>query len=94
MRHEVQQAKDVRFQIADQLLGFSDLPTKGDYLYANDDPDHAEYVVGVDWIKTVPVSQAVREVGFFGNQNSVCCPRDQKWTYTIERLKTILGIQL
>lgn len=94
VRHEVQQAKDVRFQVADQLLGFSDLPTKGDYLYANDDPDHAEHVVGVDWIKTVPVSQAVREVGFFGNQNSVCRPRDQKWTYTIERLKTIWGIQL
>lgn len=50
-------------------------------------PEKAEYFVPVQWIKTVPLSEAVREKGFFGNQNSVARPRDAKWTYTIDRLK-------
>lgn len=92
VRHEVSQAKDVRFSIDGQELGFSDLPVTGDYLYAENEPDKAEYVVQVDWIKTIPESQAVKELGFFGNQNSVCRPRDQKWVYTVDRLKTLWGI--
>ena len=63
------------------------------YLYASDDPANAEYVVQVDWIKTVLETQAVKEIGFFGNQNSVCRPRDQKWVYTVERLKKVWGIE-
>lgn len=92
VRREVEQAKDVRFAIDGQELGFADLPVTGDYLYSEDEPDKAEYVVQVDWIKTIPESQAVKELGFFGNQNSVCRPRDQKWVYTVDRLKTIWGI--
>lgn len=76
VRKEVQQAKDVRFSIDGQQVGFSDLHTEADYLYSSEDPINAEYVVLVDWIKTVPESQAVKEIGFFGNQNSVCRPRD------------------
>lgn len=92
VRKEVQQAKDVRFSIDGQQVGFSDLHTEADYLYSSEDPINAEYVVLVDWIKTVPESQAVKEIGFFGNQNSVCRPRDQKWVYTVERLKKVWGI--
>ena len=47
----------------------------------------AEYIVKVEWIKTVPEEKAVKELGFFGNQNSVCKPRNEKWEFTIERLK-------
>lgn len=54
---------------------------------ASDDPGKAEYLVRVNWIKTVPTSQAVKEKGFFGNQNSVARPRTPKWDYTIDRLK-------
>ena len=43
--------------------------------------------------RQVPESQAVKEIGFFGNQNSVCRPRDQKWVYTVERLKKVWGIE-
>ena len=93
VRSEVQQAKDVRFTVDGQQVGFSSLQTQGDYLYSNDDPVNAEYVVLVDWLKTIPEAQAVREIGFFGNQNSVCRPRDQKWVYTVERLKKIWGIE-
>lgn len=93
VRSEVQQAKDVRFTVDGQQVGFSSLQTQGNYLYSNDDPVNAEYVVQVDWLKTIPESQAVKEIGFFGNQNSVCRPRDQKWVYTVERLKKIWGIE-
>lgn len=57
------------------------------------DPDMTEYLVRVKWIKTVPLSQAVRERGFFGNQNCVVQPKDAKWPYTVERLKQRFGIQ-
>ena len=53
----------------------------------NDDPDTAEYFVRVDWLDAVPVSEAVYEVGFFGNQNTVCQPTTPKWRHTVERLK-------
>ena len=33
------------------------------------------------------VSEAVREIGMFGNQNTVCRPTTPKWRWTIERLK-------
>ncbi|TKD34384.1 endonuclease NucS domain-containing protein [Azotobacter chroococcum] len=52
-----------------------------------DDPERCEYFVPVTWLQTVPVSQAVREVGMFGNQNTVCRPTTPKWRWTVERLK-------
>lgn len=85
-------AKDVLFDNNGQQLGFADLSVKGNYLYSLDDPNKAEYVVKVNWIKTIPENQAVKELGFFGNQNSVCRPRAQKWDYTVDRLKKIWNI--
>lgn len=55
--------------------------------------DKAEYVVPVEWIHSVEESEAVNEVGLFGNQNSVAQPRTPKWNHTVDRLKTIWGIQ-
>jgi hypothetical protein len=52
-----------------------------------DNEDMAEYLVRVKWIRTVPLSQAIHEVGFFGNQNSVCRPTVPKWDHTVERLR-------
>lgn len=46
----------------------------------------AEHMVRVEWIKTVPLAQAVREKGFFGNTNSAAGPRSKKWVHTIKRL--------
>jgi len=57
-----------------------------------DDPDNAEYLVGVNWIKTVPVAEAIKEKGFFGNQNTVATPTSPKWQHTVERLKKRFGI--
>jgi hypothetical protein len=54
-----------------------------------DNPDKAEYFVAVDWLDTVPDTEAINEVGLFGNQNTVCQPTSPKWRHTVERLKTI-----
>ena len=53
-----------------------------------DDPEKAEYFVPVQWLDTKSESEAVHEMGFFGNQNTVCRPRAPKWGHTVERLKT------
>ncbi|WCD78507.1 endonuclease NucS domain-containing protein [Pseudomonas sp. TUM22785] len=51
------------------------------------DLERCEYFVPVTWTHTVPQSEAVKEVGLFGNQNTVCRPTTPKWRWTIERLK-------
>jgi len=58
----------------------------------SEDPEHAEWLVRVKWLKTVPVSQAVQEKGFFGNQNTVARPVDPSWEFTISRLKERFGV--
>jgi hypothetical protein len=52
-----------------------------------DDPVKAEYLVRVRWLKTVQLSQAIKERGFFGNQNSVARPTTPSWVHTVQRLK-------
>jgi hypothetical protein len=51
------------------------------------DPERCEYFVPILWLQTVPLEKAVKEIGFFGNQNSVCKPTTPKWRATVERLK-------
>jgi len=61
----------------------------GTELEASDifDESHSEHFVGVKWIKTVGVGKAIKEKGFFGNQNIVASPKSDKWEYTIQRLR-------
>lgn len=56
------------------------------------DEEHGEHFVGIKWMKVVDVRDAVRERGFFGNQNTVARPRAKKWAFTIERLKAVWNI--
>ena len=58
-----------------------------------DNDDKAEYLVRVKWIRTLPLNEAIHEVGFFGNQNSVCRPTAPKWNHTVERLKQRFRIE-
>ncbi|MCK4391765.1 DUF91 domain-containing protein [Candidatus Bipolaricaulota bacterium] len=58
-----------------------------------DDPEVAPYIVGVRWIKTVPVEEAIHEKGFFGNQNTVCKPTSKRWQHTVDRLKQHFGVE-
>ena len=54
-----------------------------------DDEEQGEYFVKVRWLKAVELHEAVKEIGFFGNQNTVARPRAQSWNFTVERLKTV-----
>jgi len=64
------------------VLKYSDL-----YRQNADDPDKSEYFVPVKWLETRSELEAVNEVGFFGNQNTVCKPTTPKWRFTVEKLK-------
>lgn len=86
-------AKDVLFLVDGETKGLAELPLKGQYLYNSDNPEKAEYLVKVHWLKTVPATQAVKETGFFGNQNTVCRPQTDKWNFTVRRLKEIWHIE-
>ena len=54
--------------------------------------EEGEVFVPLEWIQTRPISKAFSEVGFFGNQNTVCRPRTSKWNHTVDRLKHLFGI--
>ena len=83
----VQPALDVVFDVNGEELGMRELPLRGNYLYSSDDPENAEYVVKMRWLKTVSASNAIKELGFFVYQNSVCRPLTEKWNFTVDRLK-------
>lgn len=55
-----------------------------------DNPELSEYVVGVDWLKTVPVRDAIRQKGFFAKQNTVCRLSS---SFTINTLIEVFGIE-
>jgi hypothetical protein len=49
--------------------------------------DDQEFFVKIKWIKTFSRADAYDELGFFGNQNSVCKPTAPRWRSTVEHLK-------
>lgn len=57
-----------------------------------DDEEQCEYFVPIEWLHTRELNKAVKEVGFFGNQNTVCRPRTTKWDHTVGRLKRAFGV--
>lgn len=61
--------------------------TEGDYL-ADGTGENCAWFVPMNWSHTVPEKEAVREVGFFGNQNSVAKPKSEKWHHTVKTLKS------
>lgn len=75
---EMQMAKDTCFMVDDKEKYMQELPLKGEYYCGEDNLEKAEYIVKVNWIKTVPEDKAVKELGFFGNQNTVCRPTSEK----------------
>lgn len=67
--------------------------TAPDMFKCKDDEDRAEYLAKVKWLKTVDLNNAIREKGFFGNQNTVCKPITKKWQHTVDRLKKRFGVE-
>ena len=58
------------------------------------DRDTVEKVVPIHWLHTVPLERAVKETGFFGNQNTVAKPTAEKWVRTVDRLSTRFGVPI
>ncbi len=84
----VQMAKDTTFEIDGQEKNLFELDLNGNYLAEKkEDEDNAEYIVKVNWIKTFETKFATKELGFFGNQNTVCRPGNSKWIFTVDYLK-------
>lgn len=54
------------------------------------DPDKAEYMVRMQWLKTVPLEQAYWEKGMYSNQNTVTKLRNK---FTLERLVKHFGLE-
>ncbi len=76
-------------------ISIFDAPIKGNLTHPSDnDPGTDEYLVRVDWIRTVPLDGAIKEKGFFGNQNSAAKPRAKSWRHTVERLSKRFKIEL
>ena len=83
-----QKYKDFVVQTSEGEMPFSKALRNGHYHeQLADDDERCEYFVPVRWLQTVPVAQAVQEIGMFGNQNTVCQPKTPKWRTTVERLK-------
>lgn len=89
---EIRMAKEAQVLVDGEWKELRSLPLKGDYFYSPENPEEAEFIVPVSWIKTVPIAQAIKETGFFGNQNTVCRPKTAKWQFTIDRLKSLWNI--
>lgn len=84
-------AKDVILRDGKNIYELSNLANYHKQ-YKNDD-DKAEYIVKVKWIHNVGLDQAVKEIGFFGNQNTVARPKAVRWTHTIDRLKEVWDLK-
>jgi hypothetical protein len=56
------------------------------------DTEEQEYFVKVKWLTTLPRAEAYDELGFFGNENSVCKPTAPRWRNTVEHLKSRFDI--
>lgn len=84
-------AKDFKVKPPTGTAPLLDAPLKATNMGVNaEDPDTAEWVVAVEWTKTVPLSNAFWEIGLFANQNTACRLRDQN---TINRVSEFFGVE-
>jgi hypothetical protein len=63
-----------------------DVSERGDYR-SRIGTEEQEWFVPVRWLNAVPRQECFNELGFFGNQNSVCRPTAAHWRHTVDRLK-------
>lgn len=84
VKEEVLPVRDFTVEINGKTIPILDAPPMAPKMYDNaDDPKLSEYLVRVEWIKTLPREEAIWETGMFANQNTVCRLRNR---FTIERL--------
>lgn len=89
VRSEPQKMTEFKVRTAEgELPALEVLHFRDVYKQYLNEPELHETFIAVEWLDTVPVEEAVSEVGLFGNQNTVCRPTTPKWRHTVERLKT------
>ncbi len=77
------------FMVEDRETPITEAPLDGDLSQNKDDPELREYLIGVDWIETVEMENAVWEKGMYANQNTVTRLKDQQ---TLDTLYDAFGI--
>jgi hypothetical protein len=79
-----QRVRDFKVEVDGKVVPILEAPLVAKQLGKGaDDPEKSEYLVRVEWIKTLSREEAIREKGLFANQNSAAKLRHQ---YTLERL--------
>lgn len=83
--------RDFKVKVADQnvLIGDANLTCTAVKEALDEDEEHTEWFVRVDWIKTVDVDQAFREKGLRANQNSAFKLRHE---FTLKKLLEFFGL--
>jgi hypothetical protein len=85
-----QRFEEARVMIEGAEVALDDQPLSGTYTHQGDDVDeNAEWVVPVEWTKTVPERDACWEKGMFASQHSACKLRQE---FTLDRLAEHFGI--
>ena len=79
-------ASEFEVQNDGNTVSILDIKTSANY-GARVNTDDQEYFVKIKWLKTLSRSEAYDELGFFGNQNSVCKPTAARWRSTVDHLK-------
>jgi hypothetical protein len=83
-------AAEFRIELRGRESRLLDAPLNASSMSENsNDPEKSEFVVRVDWLKTVSIKEAVWEKGMFANQNSACRLRNR---FTLEHLYDAFGI--
>ena len=79
-----QRVKDFEVEVDGHRLPILEAPLKAPKMGDRaDDEEQSEYLVRVEWQKTLPKEEAIWEKGMFANQNTVVRLRDP---FTLERL--------
>ena len=82
---------DFKVEVNGESIPFLEAPRKAHNPGERaDDSELSEYVVRVEWIKTLDRNQAYREKGLFGNQNTVTKLRNR---FTLEKLIGHFGLE-
>lgn len=74
VKREAQPYEEAEFLIDGELRKMTDLKLMADYRHdaPDDGQDRREWVVAVNWLKTVSREDALWKAGMFANQNSAC----------------------
>jgi hypothetical protein len=85
-----QRVRDFKVEVDSKTIPILDAPLVATQMDRKaDDPEKCEYLVRVDWIKTLSRDEAIREKGMFANQNSATKLRHQP---TLERLVEVFNL--